>query len=96
MRDRLSGDTWRVINDIDEELRSLQNCSADRLLDAWDEIDNLVKAMTAFSGVMMENMTRGRAWLFLDMGRRIERAIQTTVLLRSLLVPAADEDEQSM
>lgn len=96
VRDRLSSDTWRVINDIDEELRSLQYVSADRLIEAWDEMDNLVKAMTAFSGVMMENMTRGRGWLFLDMGRRIERAIQTTVLLRSLLVPAADEDEQSV
>ena len=96
VRDRLSGDTWRVINDIDEELRSLQCVSADQLLEAWDEIDNLVKAMTAFSGVMMENMTRGRGWLFLDMGRRIERAIQTTILLRSLLVPAADEGELSV
>ena len=96
VRDRLSIDTWRVINDIDEELRSLQHVSADRLIEAWDEMDNLVGAMTAFSGVMMENMTRGRGWLFLDMGRRIERAIQTTVLLRSLLVPAADEDEQSV
>ena len=84
-----------MINDIDEELRSLQRIRADRLIDAWDEIDNLVKAMTAFSGVMMENMTRGRGWVFLDMGRRIERAVQTTVLLRSLLVPAAGEDEQS-
>ena len=95
VRDRLSSDTWRVINDIDEELRSLQRINAEHLIEAWDEMDNLVKAMTAFSGVMMENMTRGRGWLFLDMGRRIERAIQTVVLLRSLLVPAADEEEQS-
>jgi uncharacterized alpha-E superfamily protein len=29
------------------------------------------------------------------MGRRIERAVQTAVLSRSLLVPAAGEDEQS-
>ncbi len=95
VRDRLSIDTWRVINDIDEELRSLQSVNADHLIEAGDEMDNLVKAMTALSGVMMENMTRGRGWLFLDMGRRIERAIQTTILLRSLLVSAADEDEQS-
>jgi uncharacterized alpha-E superfamily protein len=51
--------------------------------------------MTAFAGVMMENMTRGRGWLFLDIGRRIERAIQTAVLMHSLLVKAVDEDEQS-
>jgi uncharacterized circularly permuted ATP-grasp superfamily protein/uncharacterized alpha-E superfamily protein len=95
VRDRLSSDTWRVINDIDEELRSLHQVSPDRLIEAWDEMDNLVKAMTAFAGVMMENMTRGRGWLFLDIGRRIERAIQTAVLMHSLLVQAVDEDEQS-
>jgi uncharacterized alpha-E superfamily protein len=96
VRDRLSGDSWRVINDIDEELRSLQSISADRLIEAWDEIDNLVKAMTAFSGVMMENMTRGRGWLFLDLGRRIERSLQTAVLLRSLLVPVLEENQQTL
>ena len=53
VRDRLSSDTWRVINDIDEELRSLQRINAEHLIEAWDEMDNLVKAMTAFSGVMM-------------------------------------------
>jgi uncharacterized circularly permuted ATP-grasp superfamily protein/uncharacterized alpha-E superfamily protein len=94
VRDRLSSDTWRVINDIDEELRSLQRVNADQLMEAWDEIDNLVKAMTAFSGVMTENLTHGRGWLFLDTGRRIERAIQTVTLLRSLLVPASGAQEQ--
>jgi uncharacterized alpha-E superfamily protein len=44
---------------------------------------------------MMENMTREAGWLFLDLGRRIERAIQTTVLMHSLLVPAAGRRAQS-
>ncbi len=94
VRDRLSSDTWRVINDIDEELRSLRNVSPDRLIEACDEMDNLVKALTALSGVMMENMTRGRGWLFLDMGRRIERATQTAVLLDSLMVSPQGTEEQ--
>ena len=38
-------------------------------------------------------MTRGPGWRFLDMGRRIERAVHALALLRSTLVePAADED----
>jgi uncharacterized alpha-E superfamily protein len=95
VRDRLSNDTWRVINDIDEELRSLHRLTAAQLIDALDEMDNLVQAFTAFSGLTQENMTRGRGWLFLDMGRRIERAALTAGLLRSLLVPAAEPVQET-
>jgi uncharacterized alpha-E superfamily protein len=90
VRDRLSGDTWRVINDIDERLRALQNLDAAQLGDARDEMDSLLQACTAFAGLTQENMTRGRGWLFLDMGRRIERALLSARLLRSLLVPVSD------
>ena len=91
LRDRLSTDTWSVVNDIDDELDSLQHIAPDRLADALDELDNLVKALSAFSGLTQENMARGRGWTFLDMGRRLERAIQTTRLLNSLLVPPSDD-----
>ncbi len=94
VRDRLSNDTWRVINDIDAELRSLQHLTAAQLMDALDEMDNLVQAFTAFSGLTQENMTRGRGWLFLDMGRRIERASLTAGLLRSLLVPVTKKGQE--
>jgi uncharacterized circularly permuted ATP-grasp superfamily protein/uncharacterized alpha-E superfamily protein len=96
VRDRLSNDTWRVINDIDEELRSLQRLTASQLIDALDEMDNLVQAFTALSGLTQENMTRGRGWLFLDMGRRIERALLTTGLLRSLLVPVSEQVQETV
>ena len=87
VRDRLSTDTWAVVNDIDEELYSLQQIVPERLADALDELDNLVKALSAFSGLTLENMTRGRGWRFLDTGRRLERAVQTTRLLDTALVP---------
>lgn len=96
VRDRLSNDTWRVINDIDEELRSLQRIEPGQLLDALDEMDNLVLAFTAFSGLTQENMTRGRGWLFLDMGRRIERTVLTARLLRALLEPPGEPGEEAV
>ena len=37
----------------------------------------LIFQLAAFSGMEMENMTRGHAWRFLDIGRRIERAMQS-------------------
>ena len=34
----------------------------------------LVRFVATLSGLAQENMTRGTGWLFLDLGRRIERA----------------------
>jgi uncharacterized circularly permuted ATP-grasp superfamily protein/uncharacterized alpha-E superfamily protein len=91
LRDRLSTDTWSVVNDIDDELYSLQHIVPERLADALDELDNLIKALSAFSGLTLENMMHGRSWRFLDLGRRLERSIQTSRLLGSILVPAGAE-----
>src|SRR6185503_2367740 len=43
----------------------------DPLLAALDEI---IRFVSTLSGLASENMTRGTGWLFLDLGRRIERA----------------------
>jgi uncharacterized circularly permuted ATP-grasp superfamily protein/uncharacterized alpha-E superfamily protein len=94
VRDRLSTDTWRVINDIDQELRYLGSITLQDLESVPDELERLIKAMTAFSGLTMENMLRCHGWQFLDMGRRLERAVQTTRLLRANLVTIAEESEE--
>jgi uncharacterized alpha-E superfamily protein len=38
--------------------------------------------LNAFSGLSMESMTRGLGWRFMDMGRRVERAINQTNMIR--------------
>ena len=94
VRDRLSSDTWRVINVIDGELRSLRDMTPAHLLESLDELDNVITALTALAGLTMENMTRGRSWRFLDTGRRLERALQISRLLQSALVNISDEEDQ--
>jgi uncharacterized alpha-E superfamily protein len=42
--------------------------------------------------MVMEGMTRGDGWRFLDIGRRIERAVQMTELLRNGLAADAPSD----
>jgi len=44
-----------------------------------------VLASEALGGLMMENMTRGLAWRFCDIGRRIERAVHCLDVLSGLL-----------
>jgi len=39
--------------------------------------------LSAFSGLLMENTTRGEGWRFLELGRRLERALQMADLLRA-------------
>jgi uncharacterized alpha-E superfamily protein len=41
--------------------------------------------LSAFSGLSMENIARGNGWLFLDIGRRLERAMLIISMLRSVL-----------
>jgi uncharacterized alpha-E superfamily protein len=81
VRDRFSGDTWRILGrlDADSRLRS----SRLPIAGATALIHRLVVDLAAFSGVEMENMTRGLAWRFLDLGRRLERAQSIVRLLHA-------------
>ncbi len=96
VRDRLSTDTLRVINDIDMELSGLQQGNLQHLNDADDELDNLITALMSLSGLINENMTHEQGWRFLEIGRRIERAVHTTTLIRSALVYPAQPDDESV
>jgi uncharacterized alpha-E superfamily protein len=48
-------------------------------------LHTLVLDLAAFSGMEMENMTRGHGWRFLDFGRRLERGTNLVNLLRAAL-----------
>jgi uncharacterized alpha-E superfamily protein len=55
-------------------------------------LNQVLMNLSAFSGMAMESMTRTQGWRFLDMGRRLERAVHTCSLLRStLVVPGSNE-----
>ncbi|MBM3289906.1 MAG: hypothetical protein FJY92_07110, partial [Candidatus Hydrogenedentes bacterium] len=85
VRDRLSLDTWRVLGRLLEELPEYGS-PPPRADEAMALLNQLVTDLAAFSGLATENMTRGHGWRFLDIGRRIERALDTFELLRSCLV----------
>ena len=57
-----------------------------------DHLDQLVTALMAFSGLSAESMLREQGWHFLDIGRRIERGLLTSTLLRSLLVTSYPQE----
>jgi uncharacterized alpha-E superfamily protein len=88
-RDRLSYDTWRIINQIDQDLSP--EVKPERAIDALPLLDRLVLDLAALAGMATENTTRGPGWRFLDLGRRLERATFTAELVRGALVPRVDE-----
>lgn len=49
-----------------------------------EHLDRLISSISAFSGLTMENMTRGNGWLFLDIGRRLERSLQLISTMRTV------------
>jgi uncharacterized circularly permuted ATP-grasp superfamily protein/uncharacterized alpha-E superfamily protein len=82
VRDRLSLDTWRTIHalTVNEDLPPLDapfEAPAARFY-----LDALVRRAAALSGLSAENMTRGPNWLFMDLGRRLERAHHLAWLVR--------------
>lgn len=91
LRDRLSVDTWRALQHLRDEVYRL---GADvQGGDAMGRLNSMVLIMEAISGLSMENMTRGYQWVFLDSGRRIERAIAIVDTVGGALSGAAGEDD---
>lgn len=79
VRDRLSADTWRILNRLPAEAHF--RSSHLPLVHAASMLNTIVLNLSAFSGMEVENMTRGHGWTFLDMGRRLERAAGLVELL---------------
>ncbi len=85
VRDLWSTDIWRVLDDMDEHLDQPLQLGENALWKLQELMDRQITTLSAFSGLSMENMTRGNGWLFLDIGRRLERAMLTISMLRNVM-----------
>ena len=82
LRDRISADAWRILNQLDLQLSAPPPPEPIRVSGAQALLDQAISTLSAFGGLVMESMTRGDGWRFLDIGRRIERAAQMVDLIR--------------
>ena len=96
VRNLWSSDTWRVMDEIKHHLQQSQQLTESTLWTIQDHMDMLITALSAFSGLIMESMTRGNGWLFLDMGRRLERALLLISLLRSCFSTSQADGTESL
>ncbi len=70
LRDRMSADNWRTLNQLAAD-PVFQRGAALPLALSW--LDRAVTSMMTLSGFVLDGMTRGVGWRFLSLGRRIER-----------------------
>jgi len=86
VRERLSMDSWRILNGLHRT--TLDDAAASRLDidDALALLNHILENLAAFSGMQKENMTRSLGWRLLDIGRRIERATHMAKLIHELTI----------
>jgi uncharacterized alpha-E superfamily protein len=76
IRERLSGDTTRLIDSLVGQL-SVPTPRGSAEAELFERADQALRAIAAISGLSQENMNRVAGWRFLDMGRRVERGFAT-------------------
>ena len=92
VRERLSTDSWRLINRIYHEFVGRRESAMIDLNRLLEQLNRLIIDLLAFSGLVAESMTRTLGWRFLDLGRRLERSLHTIMLIRNLLLPLEDRE----
>jgi uncharacterized circularly permuted ATP-grasp superfamily protein/uncharacterized alpha-E superfamily protein len=98
LRERLSGEAWRVLTDLREllDLDEGQNGSAAQEMAEAQLLGLAERALShiaALSGLAGENMNRTVGWHFVDLGRRIERAINTCTFAVTFAGDAASAED---
>jgi len=83
IRDRLSPDTWQALTRLVATCDAPLSGSSDFEATMAERVEAALRIIASFSGLAQENMTRLGGWRFLELGRRIERAIVTCRFVRN-------------
>ncbi|MBK1834560.1 circularly permuted type 2 ATP-grasp protein [Roseibacillus ishigakijimensis] len=91
--DRLSGETWVIIQQLHELGK---NASAENLRSLRPILQKALAYHSAFNGTCRENLTRNMGWIFLNLGRKIERAGALLNLVNEILALPPEERTASV
>src|SRR5277367_5647001 len=89
VRERLSSDMMYLLGQMRD---SIQIWHGTPFLEFPATLTDCLELLSAFSGMERENINRGLGWLFMTIGRRLERAIYLTRQLREITTPLTDQD----
>lgn len=74
IRERLSPDVWQLITRLETRLARATD-TPPLEPETLETAEDALRLLAALSGLMDENFNRVAGWLFLDLGKRVERAI---------------------
>jgi uncharacterized alpha-E superfamily protein len=80
IRERLSGDTWRIVVELCKQLETGRGPLDEP--EILERADVALEEIASISGLAQENMNRVAGWRFLEIGRRLERAVNTCRFVR--------------
>jgi uncharacterized circularly permuted ATP-grasp superfamily protein/uncharacterized alpha-E superfamily protein len=95
VRERLSADMMLLLGQLRESIQAApagQAAKGANLLEFHAQLTSCLELLSAFSGMERENIVRGSGWLFMSIGRRLERAMYVTRQLREITRPLAEQD----
>lgn len=95
VRDRFSPDGWLALRDLSKTIHKFAGTVSPGD-DATRAMTVMLRKLAGFSGLLHENMYRFTGWRFLQIGRRLERGIQTSRTLARLTSPEAPEGARDM
>jgi len=91
IRERISVDASKLLRMLDTRLSNPGELVSEA--DIFEAADRSLQMLAALAGLEQENMNRSAGWRFLDIGRRIERAINTCRLARTFAPDEATADD---
>ncbi|HYP14982.1 MAG TPA: circularly permuted type 2 ATP-grasp protein, partial [Bryobacteraceae bacterium] len=89
VRERLSTDFTRLIGEL---ARSIEVEEYMLFAEYSAVLTGCLELLSAVSGMERENITRGPGWLFMSLGRRLERAMYCARQMREITRPMGEED----
>ena len=92
MRERLSADFWALLLNLESELTEGAQAPLSEA-EALQQVESALQLLAALAGLAQENMNRASGWRFLDMGRRIERGVNTCRMTRTFAHEGATTDD---
>ncbi len=103
VRDQMSNDTWMVLGGVEQVLAQMARQRPEGPVAPTDDTAlasaqaRTLSAMLALSGVSAESVVRDVDWTMTDIGKRIERGLWLTALLRATLcTPRSAAAEQAI
>ncbi|HEX5026663.1 MAG TPA: circularly permuted type 2 ATP-grasp protein, partial [Agriterribacter sp.] len=91
VRDHWSGDTWRVIREMEEAWQKASLSQHKGHYKIQTAVDSVITSMMAFVSLNSETISRDQGWTVVDTGRKLEQSLLLIRMLRAILVNKKDD-----